>query len=525
MARTRAGRRSTNNDEIATNRVPRSAFDRSYNHKTTMDSGYLYPLHWDEVLPGDTINFRPSFLVRLTSALQRPYMDGLYFDWQAFFIPARLVWDNFVKMMGERVDPGDHNDYTLPQMSPPSGGHLVGSLSDYLGIPTEVEIDHMSLLHRSYNLVWNTWYRDADIQDSVVVDLDDGPDNTTDYELLKRGKRKDYLSGCRPFAQRGDAVELPLGSSAPVTISADSTGYPTFDSSGGGTDIQLQYTTGSPERVFGTGLSSGDLSWGDPHLEGTADLTSATAATINTIRQAIATQHLLEADARGGGRYWEVVFSSFRVTPDHIQLDRPQLLCTGSMEIGVQVVPQTSKTDVLQATGDLKAYGVSAQTGRGFVSTFREHGFILMLCSVRAELGYQQGLHRAFSRQTRFDHYWPQFAALGEQAVLSKEIYADGTASDDDVWGYAPRYEEYRHRNNMITGQLRSTFATSLDTWHLGLDFASRPTLNAAFIEEDPPVDRVVALITYPHFLVDMYVKQTHVRPMPRFATPGLVRF
>ncbi len=513
-------------------RVPRSAFNRSHSHKTTFDSGLLIPLYIDEILPGDSVNLTPSFLIRMATPL-RPYIDSLIFDWQIFFCPTRQIWTNFVKQQGERVDPADHNDYTTPQMTAPASvGHIFHSLSDYFTIPTDVaDFTHSSLFHRCYNHIWNSWYRDADLQDSVVVDLDDGPDASTDYVVLRRGKRKDYLSGARPFAQRGDAVTIPLGTTAPIVASGD--GIPTFESthanSTGPADLTALFTGARAEVFTEALLSSGSattsLEWGDPKLA--VDLSTATAATINTIRQALATQHVLERDARGGGRYWEVVGAHFGVFPDHIQLVRPELLGTGSMPIQTQqVANQSAAAPSAKGIGFLAAYSVSGGVGRGFTHQFSEHGMLMLLGSVRAELSYQQGLHRMFSRLTRFDMYLPDFATIGEQAVLSKEIYLDDTAADDDVWGYQPRYEEYRHRNSNITGQFRSTYSASLDIWHLGIDFGSRPVLNAAYIEELPPVDRITVLQDpEPEFLCDSYFRITHVRPMPRFGVPGLTRF
>ena len=506
-------------------RVPRSAFNRSYSLKTTFESGVLVPVHVDEVLPGDTINLRSAYFCRMATPLTVPF-DGIHLETQTFFVPLRQLWDNFVLMMGERVDPDDHNSYTVPQITSPSGGWLANTLGDYMGIPIAKDITVNALFFRAYNHIWNTWYRDADIQDSVVVDRDDGPDTETDYVLLRRGKRKGYLSGARPFAQRGDEVTMPLGSSAPVSIVADSTGYPTFDSSGGGTDIQLDKTTGSPERVIGTGLSTGNLSWGDPHLEGTADLSSATAATINVMREALATQHLLERDARGGGRYWEIIHSHFGVTPDHIRLERPELLGTQSIRLNTTPVPQTSENVSLQRTGDLAGFTTGLGVGRPVVKSFEEHGIVMTLASVRADLSFQQGVHRMFTRQTRYDHFWPDFAHLGEQAVLNREVYYNNDAQDTETWGFQPRFEEYRHRDSMITGEFRSDHTTPLDFWHLGIDFGTtRPNLNAAFIEENPPISRVLSLSGSTQFLLDCFHQLKHVRPMPRFATPGLMRF
>ncbi len=523
---------------IPPSRLPRSAFDRSYSHKTTFDSGFLIPFHVDEILPGDTYHFTPSFFARMATPL-KPYMDGIHFDYQVFHCPMRLVWDNFIRMMGERPTPSDHNDYTIPQMvAPATVGHVVGSLSDYLTLPTDVpDYTHSSLFHRMYNLCFREWYRDENLTDPPVVDVDNGPDDEADYVLLRRGKRKDYFSGALPFAQKGTAVDLPLGTSAPILGSITGAGTPTFDV---GADLanklshQLDNGVNHLEALGVTNV--GDAIWADPALDATgltADLSSATAATINDMRVAITVQHLLERDARGGTRYREMVLAHFGVQTDDVRLLRPELLLTGSVEVNAFPVVQVgAATDGFQTElGEIAAYATATHVGRGFVKTFTEHGLIMLIGSVRADLTYQQGLNRMFSRLTRLDHFTPDLQHLGEQPVLSREIYTDGTGDegaqtgDWSVWGYQPRYEEYRHRQNIITGELRSTFAQSLDVWHVALDFSSRPVLNNAFIEENPPIDRITILQTEPQFIIDCFYKIRHVRPMAMFATPGLTRF
>ena len=443
--------------------------------------------------------------------------------------------------MGERPDPADHNDYTTPQMvAPASVGHLVGSLSDVMTFPTDVpDYTHSSLFHRMYNLVHREWYRDESLQDPVILDLDDGPDDSTDYVLLRRGKRKDYFSGALPFAQKGDPVTLSFGLTAPLvgTLDIDGTGAPTFDT--GGAARTLQGTGADSNAEFSGQLDDSDASWNVTNLEvdlsvAHADLTTATASTINDIRIAITMQHVLERDARGGTRYRESVFATFGVHTDDIRLLRPELLATGTMPIHVAPVAQTGPTVGFGTKlGSLSAFATGTHVGRGFVKTFTEHGMIMGIVSMRADLSYQQGLNRMFSRLTRLDHFDPQLQHLGEQAVISREIYTDGTGDagatpptgDFEIWGYQPRYEEYRHRQSVITGEFRSTFATSLDIWHLALDFATRPVLNAAFIEENPPVERILQLADVPDLILDCYFKIRAVRPMAMFATPGLDRF
>jgi len=518
---------------------PRSVFDRSFSHKTTFNSGLLIPVFVDEVLPGDTMSLRPAFLARLSTPL-RPYMDGIHLDYQFWAVPLRLVWTNFVRMMGERPDPADHNDYTVPQMvAPPTIGHSPGTLSDYLTLPTQVpDYTHSSLFHRAYSLIYQEWYRDENLQDRVQVDLDDGPDDVADYPMRRRGKRKDYFSGALPFAQKGDPVQMPLGTTAPITGAITGTQAPIFVGStlGGPAPLKVETTVPTGDVVWESGASGGsqpgDLLWDDPKLDISGlsvDLSAATAATINEMRTAITLQHLLERDARGGTRYRELILSHFGVSVPDLRLFRPELLATGSFLVNPTQVAQTAATAT--PLGDLGAYSLASQVGGGFMKSFDEHMIVMGIVSVRAELTYQQGLHRMFSRKTRFEFYWPDLAHLGEQTVLSREIYTDGTGDeaamtgDFSIWGYQPRYEEYRHRHSVISGEFRSVFVSSLDIWHLALDFATRPVLNAAFIEENPPISRILVVPSAPEFLLDCYFKIRHVRPMPKFATPGLLRF
>lgn len=504
--------------------IQRSTFDRTHGHKTSFDAGYLIPFLADEALPGDTFNVSSTLFARMATPVF-PIMDNLFMDTHFFAIPYRLIWSNWERFNGAQDNPGDSTDYVCPTITT-AGGVSEGSLSDYLGIPIDVAgLEFDSFWHRAYNLTWNTWYRDQNLQDSVVVDLDDGPDDEADYVLLRRGKRHDYFTSALPWPQKGDSVSVPLGDVAPVI--GDNTTIRFHDSnedmtaisqSAGNAIVRSEgnWTTGASGIAFGT---QADLSL--TGLE--ADLSSATASTINQLRQSFQIQKMLERDARGGTRYVELIYSHFGVTSPDYRMQRPEYLGGGSTPVNITPVQQTSSTDGTSPQGNLAAYGTAVGMNHGFTKSFTEHCIILGLVSIRADLTYQQGLPRMFSRQTRYDFYWPALAHIGEQAVLNKEIYAQGTAADDNVFGYQERYAEYRYKPSLITGALRSTAATPLDAWHLSQEFGSLPVLDDTFIVENPPVDRVVATPSEPHFIFDSYTRMRCARPMPVFGIPGLI--
>jgi hypothetical protein len=497
--------------------IQRSQFNRSCGLKTTFDSGYLVPVFVDEVLPGDTFNLRMTAFSRLATPM-RPFMDNLYLDSQFFFVPLRLIWDNFQKMMGEQVDPGDSTDYLVPTMQAPAGGYASQSLSDYFGIPTGIEsLEHSALFHRAYNLIYNEWYRDENLQDSVVVDRGDGPDDPDDYVLLRRGKRHDYFTSCLPWPQKGPSVDLPLGERASVRYDYPTTpGFPyVFANPSGGVVEWGAVGTSTPTDVLGGTQSSLSSIY--------ADLSTASAATINQLREAFQVQRLYERDARGGTRYTEIIRSHFGVVSPDARLQRPEYLGGGSTPVNINPVAQTSSSDATTPQGNLAAIGTASAHGHGFVKSFTEHGIIIGLVSVRADMTYQQGLNKMFSRSTRFDFFWPTLAHLGEQAVLNREIYAQGTAADDEVFGYQERFAEYRYKPSLITGKMRSQDPQSLDIWHLAQDFTSLPTLGPDFIVENPPVERVVAVQDEPEFLFDSYFSLKCARPMPVYSIPGLI--
>ncbi|QXP44286.1 MAG: major capsid protein [Arizlama microvirus] len=510
--------------------IQRSTFNRSHSVKTTFDEGFLVPFFVDEVVPGDTFNLNATLFARLATPIA-PLMDNLYLETFYFFVPNRLIWTNFKKFMGE-LAPATFTAYTIPQIvSPVSTGWAVGTLSDYFGLPTGiVGLSVSSLWHRAYNLIWNEWFRDENLQAAVVVDLDDGPDTNSDYVLLRRCKRHDYFTSSLPFPQKAaNPVSLPLGTSADIKYGTSVSG---IDYTGKWVNPvtasdAVAHFYNSDDKA-GAGLA-GNAASSIPTMY--ADLSNATAATINALRQAFQLQRLLERDARGGTRYTEIVRSHFNVVSPDARLQRPEYLGGSTAPVQITPVPQMSSTTGTYPQGHLAGFGTSVSMNGGFSKSFTEHGVLLGLVNVRADISYQQGINRMFKRSTKYDFYWPALANLGEQAITNDEIYAVASASAGDAgdiqnratFAYQERWAEMRYKPSMITGKFRSTYATPLDVWHLAQNFTSLPTLSPAFIVEEAPMSRVIAINTEPHFILDSFIQIQAARPMPVYSVPGMI--
>lgn len=505
--------------------IARSSFDRSHGHKTTLDAGWLIPVYAEEALPGDTHNVRMQAFGRLSTPL-KPLMDNLHLETFFFSVPVRLLWDNWVKLNGEQLNPGDSTDYIVPQITPDAPGFATGSIGDYLGLPTGVaNISVSSLYHRAYNKIYDQWFRDQNLQQQPVLETGDGPDDESDYPLRRRGKKPDYFTSALPFPQKGDAVEVNLAGEVPVvsagTALAPQLGVPTFQGVGTGAFVGPLEIPNPPSRNTQFGIQGTELenaAWSTTGL--IADF-SGSSATINALREAFQVQRMLERDARSGTRYPEVIQAHFGVThPD--QSWRSEYLGGGSSPINVTPIPNNAG-NFGGFLGQLGGIGTVVVNNHGFTKSFTEHCIVIGLVNVRADITYQQGINRKFSRKTRYDHYWPALQGLGEQEILGKEIFADGGVEDEGIFGYQERYAEYRYAPSIVTGKFRSNDAQSLDVWHLAQDFANRPTLSDQFIQDDPPIDRAIAVPAEPHFIVDMYFNQKSARPMPTYGVPGMI--
>ena len=538
---------NTNFATIAVSDIPKTKFIQKHNRKMTMSANYLYPCYVKDVVPGDNFDLSMASLTRMTT-LKVPVMDELQQKTYFFFVPYRLVWDNFVRMMGQQDNPTDSIDYTEPQVEAPEGGFGPESLFDYLNVnPYASGISVSSLIPRAYNLIYNEWFRAEQLVDSVKINKGDNGDLYTDFVLQKKSKIHDYFTSCLPTTQRGEAVTIPLGTTSPVIGNGKALGL-----SDGTTNLWSMWNNYGNENKAGLVSKLGSTEFGYPYNVGTdgaadtniagnnkavgvssnpdysgliADLSNATAATINAFRYAFQLQKLLERDNRAGCmRYTEIIQAHFNTINPDLQMYRPQYLGCCVQNINFVPVSQNSATGATGTPqGNLSAYGVGTGADKAFKGSFGEWGVILGLTCISSIPSYQQGVPRHFNRHGRYDYYYPEFAHLGEQEVLKKEIYSDGTENDNDVFGYQERYAELRYEQNEICGKMRSDNTNSLDIWHLSQDLTSSVALNQDFIEENIPISRVVAVTNEPEFITVMNFYNEATRPLPMYGTPGFV--
>lgn len=525
--------------QVPSANTPRSKFDRSFAAKDTMDFDYLTPMFVEEILPGDTINLNVKTFMRLATQAV-PMMDNMHVDFYFFFVPNRLVWDNFQKFMGEQENPGDSIDYLVPNLLLNNTAFTVGTIYDHFGLPTDVTLpigvtEITALPFRAYNLIWNQWFRDQNLQNSVTVTKTDGPDSLSTYTLLKAAKKHDYFTSALPNPQKGDPVSIPISGTAPVWGDPNSAfiGVTTSAISPSG---RLLWVDNPSNNTFLSGaviaadtqvkwpLSANASEGFTPGLRTEFGATDDVVMTINAFREAMQLQSFLEQDARGGTRYIELVRSHFNVISPDARLQRTEFLSGGTININQHPVAQTSESGT-SPQANLAAFSTAGEFGNkiGFSKSFVEHGYVIGLARARADVTYQQGLNRMWSRRTRYDFFWPKFQELGEQAILNQEIYlTNSSTTNEGVFGYQERNAEYRYRPSEIKGQFRSTFATSLDVWHLAEEFGSLPVLNSTFIQSNTPIERALVVDgAYPHLLCDYWFDYKHIRPMVAYPVPA----
>ena len=526
--------------------VPRSRFNRVHKHKTTFDAGYLIPIFVDEMVPGDTFSIHMTGFIRTASPMLYPLMDNLYATTFFFFMPNRLGWTNFVKMMGEQDNPGDSTSYTLPTCTSKAGGYDVNSLHDYFGLPTAGSpfggastFTHQNLPLRAYNQIYNAWFRSENLTNSLTKDVGDGPDTYTNYTLQRRLKRYDYINQALPWPQKGaTAVSMPLGTSAPVKAFDQTTSLQILTPGDATTQHAWQARVLDSHMGYsGTAVTATRNATLDNAFAGIAgglyaDLSTATAASINALRLAFMTQALLEKKARGGTRYGEQVWQLFGVMNPDARLQRPEYIGGSTSPIIVNPTVQTSGTSASGTTTPLgQLSGVTTGVlgkGHGFTYSATEHGHVIGLICIDADLTYQQGVRRMWTRSTEYDFYTPGFAGLGEQTLRNDELYAQGSAggsADAAAFGYVPRWDEYRFFPSLTTGLFRSTATGTLDAYHLAQKFTSLPTLNTSFMESNPPLDRVLAVSsqTGKQFIFDSYWQHSVSRPIPMYGVPATI--
>ena len=543
--------------------ISRCKLTKGFDHKTTFNTGDLIPIYVDEILPGTTVKMKMSQLVRMMTPIA-PVMDNAWIDTYFFFVPNRLTWEHWPNFMGENDTAPwtQSNNYTVPKITCPAGGWAKGSLADYLGLPTKVIGNGWkanALPFRSYALIYNSWFRDENLTTPVYISTGDSDttgvnkganyDPVTDTECgaapLKAAKLHDYFTACLPQAQKGMAVSVPLGESAPIIAGK-------YDWSGNELTNQSKNRMGEGIRLAGNGTSGGyTLTTTQTSINGqlttdgtvvypVADLSEAIGATVNMLRQSFAVQKFYERAARGGSRYIETILSHFRVTNPDFRMQRPEYLGGKRIPINMNQAVQTDSsgksswydsnnstwvTEDKTPQGNLAAYSATADSNPDlFTHSFTEHGFLMGLAVVRTQHAYQQGLNRMWSRNSMFDYYWPELANLGEMGVLNKEIYLQGTSDDDEAFGYQEAWADYRYKPDIISGEMRSNYTQSLDLWHYADDYSTLPSLGSEWINEPTEnMARTLAVQSHDQFMGDFYFAPTYTLPMPLYSVPGLI--
>lgn len=550
--------------EVPTIDISRSKFDRSFNHITTFNEGDLIPFFCTDILPGDTVKMNTAQVVRMMTPIT-PVMGNANLDTYFFFVPNRLIWEHWEEFMGEnKTEPWAQNvEYSEPQVVAPDGGWTKGSLADYFGYPTKISSYKASAMpFRAYAKIWNDWFRDENLKDPCNIYIGDsdtaGVDITdANYDYVtdtikgaapcKAAKMHDYFTSALPQSQKGPAVNVPLGNNAPIVVTSETgaTANPAGFTTGTGHDGQrIQYLSGNSANAISGIDSDGQYSnLSSQHTYGlAADLSKAIGATVDQIRTSFQIQKFYERQARSGTRYIEILRGHFRTTNPDFRMQRAEYMGGIRTPININQVVQTDATSQqlggsyvdgtwtwnmsdLSPQGNTAAYSLTSGRDKDlFTHSFTEHGWLIGLAVVRIVHSYQQGLNRMFSRKSKFDYYWPEFAHLGEQAILNKEIYLDGSSADEEAFGYQERYAEYRYLPDIITGEMRSNYDTPLDIWHWGDNYAAKPTLGSEWIDEPKTnIQRTLAVQDHDQFMGDFYFNIIMTRPMPLFSVPGLI--